>query len=118
MATFAYMGQGTSLSISGHSLDRGIPVELEGHAAEAARQHHEIEEIDAEAKAAPAGSYADLQARARELGIAASGKKAELAEAIAAEESRLAEAAAAMAAFGSDDNAGAATGDPTGDGAA
>ena len=118
MAQFVYEGPGHGLSIAGRDLTRGIPVSLEGRAAEAASNHPDVRAIDTPGqkstttkKKAPTGlaEFAALRARATDLGIPATGKKADLTKAIAAEEKRLADEAAAAeadAAAGSGDGAG------------
>lgn len=99
MPQFIYEGTGHSLSIAGRTLVRGIPASLEGRAAESASSHPDVRSIDApgakkgSAAKAPAAlaEFAAMRARAKELGIRATGKKADLAAAIEAEERRLAE---------------------------
>lgn len=102
MPTFVYNGPSTSLSIAGRTLDRGQPTILEGRAAEAAASHPNVSALDAlaggKARAArptadrPAAfaEFAALKARAKDLGLPATGKKADLEAAVAAAEARLA----------------------------
>lgn len=95
MPLFIYTGPHGSLSIAGRSLDRGQPTRLEGRAAEAAAGHPDIQPHVEPAERLPEGpSYADLQAKAKELGIPATGSKVDLAAAIVAAEARLAAEAA------------------------
>lgn len=102
MPLFVYEGQANSLRVSGRTLHRGVPTELEGRAAETAAtyaaKHRELRALDgAEEKPAKGtsksgGSNAALEkrralvARAKELGIPAKGKNDELEAAIAAAE--------------------------------
>jgi hypothetical protein len=96
--TFVYEGSGHSLSLAGRSLTRGIPINLEGRAAEAAASHPDIRAVGASGtkqsppKKAPTAlaEFAAIKARAKELGLPATGKKADLEGAIKAEEQRLA----------------------------
>lgn len=98
MPMYIYEGPGTSLSIAGRTLDRGQPMVLESRAADAAEAHPEVRAIGtsdrkaAESGHAPTGleHYKALKARAKELGIPATGKAETLAAAITAEESRIA----------------------------
>lgn len=97
MPTFIYEGPGHALSLAGRNLTRGVPAELEGRAAEAASQHPDVRSADktpaaSRSRTAPTGlgRYAALKARAKELGLPATGKADELEAAIAAEEARLA----------------------------
>lgn len=106
MPTYIYEGQANSLRISGRTLVRGRPTELDGVAAEGAAayaaKHPDLREIggsgDKPAKAAPKRSGGSpalaerqaLVARAKELGIPAKGKSADLAAAVAAAEAEAA----------------------------
>lgn len=99
MPEYVYEGPGSSISIAGQSLAHGEPTTLEGRAAEAAEAHPEIRAIGSgrAAKATTSGTtptglgrYAALKARAKGLGLAATGKADDLEAAIAAEEQRLA----------------------------
>lgn len=93
MTQFVYMGPGSALSLAGRNLPRGIPVELEGRAADAAAHHPDVHahSASAEHSAASAGldAYRALKARAKEIGLPATGKAEEVEAAIAAEETRL-----------------------------
>ena len=100
MPLYVYEGSGTSLTISGRELRHGQPRNLEGRAAEAAGRHPDVRALDApkasrSSSEAPAGlaEFAAIKARAKELGIPATGKKVDLVAAIAAEEQRLAASA-------------------------
>lgn len=89
MPTYIYTGAGASLSIAGRTLYRGQPTELDGRAAASAEGHPDVEPYAAPGAGPQGPTYADLQQRAKALGIPVRGKAAELAEAIAAEEARL-----------------------------
>lgn len=45
MATFIYSGESQSISIAGRHVARGIPTQLEGRAADTAREHPDFEEV-------------------------------------------------------------------------
>jgi hypothetical protein len=99
MTSYIYDGPANRLRLSGQTLVRGTVVQLDGRAAEAAERHPHVRSARApkasgdQATNQPDGLVARraLVARAKELGIPATGKsdalKAAIAEAEAAGES-------------------------------
>lgn len=94
MTRYMYEGPATRLVLGGITIVRGRVVELDGRAAEAAARHPGVREVGAEkAKAHSSPNQSDglaarhaLVARAKELGIPATGKSEALVAAIAAAE--------------------------------
>lgn len=75
MPLYVYEGPGTSISIAGRTLDRGLPTMLEGRAADSAADHpdvHEDQQGSVEAKPVKLErmNLAQLLALAAERGIA------------------------------------------------
>jgi hypothetical protein len=91
MTSYIYDGPGNRLRLAGHTLVRGVAVQLDGRAAEAAARHPNVRS----ARAPKSGGNSSpnqtdglaerrkLVARAKELGIPATGKSEALAAAIA-----------------------------------
>lgn len=93
MASYIFDGPGNRLRIAGHTIVQGVVVQLDGAAAEAAERHPNMRLVRVrtadQAPNQPPPALAErraLVARAKELGIPATGKSDALREAIAAAE--------------------------------